>query len=148
MMMVVRFGIIGCGFMGRTYAACLTRHTAGTRLMAVAGGSRAPALASEFDVVAEPSVEALMSRPDIDAVIIASPHSAHLPQTQAAAAAGKHVYVEKPMARSIAECDAMSAACRGAGVHLAVNKVLRFREAPRAAKALIDEGAIGEVRMI
>lgn len=147
-MVVVRFGIIGCGFMGRTYAACLSRHTAATRLVAVAGGSRAPALATEFGVDVEPAVEALVSRPDVDAVIIASPPSAHLPQTQAAAVAGKHVYVEKPMARTVAECDAMSAACQSAGVHLAVNKVLRFRMAARAAKSLIDEGTIGEVRMI
>src|SRR5947209_20454300 len=88
-MIVVRFGIIGCGYMGRTYAACLARHTSGTRLVAVTGGSRAPTLAAEFGVDVAPAVEALVSRPDDDAVIIASPHSAHPWQVQAADAYDK-----------------------------------------------------------
>ena len=147
--MTIRFGIIGSGYIGRTYAAGLSigQVPDGT-LVAVAGGRRAPALAAEFGVEAEPSVEALIARKDIDAVIIGSPHTAHLPQTRLAAAAGKHVYTEKPMAVSVAECDSMIEACRSAGVQLAVNKVLRFREAPMAAKRLIDDGAIGEIRMI
>ena len=140
--------VIGTGYMGRTYAACLTRHVPDGRLVSVWGGKRAPALAEEFDVEAEPSVEALLARTDIDAVILGSPHTAHLPQTRAAAAAGKHVYTEKPMAVSVNECDGMIEACRAAGVKLAVNKVLRFRIAPKAAKELIDDGVIGEVRMI
>ena len=73
------------------------------------GGRRAPALAAEFGAQAEPSVEALLARDDIDAVILGSPHTAHLPQTRAAAAAGKHVYTEKPMAVSVNECDEMIA---------------------------------------
>jgi predicted dehydrogenase len=81
-------------------------------------------------------------------VIIGSPHTAHLPQTRQAAAAHKHVYTEKPMSVSVEDCDAMIAACREAGVKLTVNKVLRFRDAPKAAKAAIDEGLIGDVRMI
>jgi predicted dehydrogenase len=81
-------------------------------------------------------------------VIIATPHSLHLPHTVAAARAGKHVYIEKPMARDIDECDRMIAACRDAGVQLTVNKVTRFRASPRTAKRLIDEGAIGRLRMI
>jgi predicted dehydrogenase len=142
------FGIVGSGYMGRTYAACLTRMDTGGKLVAVTGGSRAAGLAKEFGCAVEPTVESLLRRTDVNAVILATPHSAHLPETLAAAAAHKHVYVEKPMALSTAECDAMIAACHAAGVKLAVNKVLHFREAALAAKRLIDEGAIGEVRMI
>ncbi len=144
----VRFGIAGSGFMAHTYAQCLARHTRGTRLVAIGGGSRAPSLAAEYGVAAEPDVEALVSRPDVDAVIIATPHSLHLPHVLAAAAAGKHVYLEKPMARDIEDCDRMIAACRAAGVLLTVNKVTRFRESPRAAKRLLDDGAIGTLRMV
>jgi predicted dehydrogenase len=146
---VIGFGIIGSGYMAKTYASALEQGLVlDGRLVAIAGGKRAPGLAAEFDVPVEPTVEALVGRGDVDAVIITSPHSAHLPQALHAAAAGKHVYTEKPMALSVAECDAMIEACRKAGVQLAVNKVLRFRVAPMAVKALIDEGAIGEVRMI
>jgi predicted dehydrogenase len=146
--MTVRFGIAGCGYMGRTYAACLAGMVPGGSLTAVTGGSRAAALAAEFEVPAEPDLDAMVARSDVDAVIIATPHSAHVDQTTRTATAGKHVFVEKPMARDVAECDAMITACRQARVKLAVNKVLRFRDAARAAKAVIGRGEIGEVRML
>ena len=80
--------------------------------------------------------------------MIATPHSTHLPLTLAAAAAGKHVYLEKPMALTVAECDAMIEAADRAGVVLSVNKITRHRGAGQTARRLIDEGAIGDVRMI
>jgi len=144
----VGFGIIGSGYMGRTYAACLTRHVPDGRLVSIWGGKRAPALAEEFGVQADASLEALLARPDIDAVVITSPHTAHRAQAEAAAAAGKHVYIEKPMAVTLADCDAILAASSAANVKLTVNFVTRFRHAPLAIKRLIDEGAIGDVRMI
>ena len=144
----IGFGVIGSGYMGRTYAACLTRHVPGARLVSVWGGRRAPALAAEFGVEAESSLEALLARADVDAVIITSPHTAHRPQAVAAAEAGKHVYIEKPMAVSVADCDAIIAACDAAAVKLTVNFVTRFRHAPLAMKRLVDQGAIGDIRII
>ncbi len=144
----VGMGIIGSGYMGRTYAACLTRHVPNARFVAVWGGRRAAALAEEFGADADPSLEILLARPEIEAVVITSPHQAHMPQALAAAEAGKHVYIEKPMAISVAECDAIIAACAGASVRLTVNFVTRFRDAPLAMKRLVDDGAIGEIRMI
>lgn len=144
----VSFGILGSGFMGHTYAECLARHVPAGRLAAVALGTRAPALAAEYGAAFEASAAALVARPDIDAVIIATPHQTHLPLTRLAAAAGKHVYVEKPMAVSVAECDSMIAACRTANVRLAVNKATRYRESPGTAKRLLDEGRIGPLRMV
>jgi predicted dehydrogenase len=146
--MTVSFGVLGSGYMGRTYAACLTRHVPNARLAAVFGGRRAEAVAAEFGVATAPTLDALLERPDVDAVVIASPHSAHLPQARAAAAAGKHVYIEKPMAITVADCDAIIDACRAAGVQLTVNFVTRFRDAPLAMKRLVDDGTIGEIRMI
>jgi predicted dehydrogenase len=144
----VGMAVIGSGYMGRTYAACLTRHVPNATLVSVWGGSRAPALADEFGVAADPSLEALLARPDVAAVVITSPHRAHLPQALATARAGKHVYLEKPMAVSVAECDAIIDACEDAGVRLTVNFVTRFRDAPLAMKRLVDAGRIGEIRMI
>ncbi len=65
-----------------------------------------------------------------------------------AAAAGKHVLAEKPMAPTVAECDAMIAACDAAGVNLAVVKTERYRKITQKAKQLIDEGSIGPVWMM
>jgi predicted dehydrogenase len=144
----VAFGILGSGFMARTYAEGLKHHVPSGHLVAVALGSRAPELAADYDAAVEPSGEALLARDDIEAVIVATPHTTHLPLTEASAAAGKHVYVEKPMAVTVAECDGMIEACRRAGVLLTVNKVTRYRESPNAAKRLIDDGTIGDLRMV
>ena len=146
--MTVRFGIVGSGFMGRTWAEVAANHAAGAALVAVTGGRRAAALATDYGVPLEPSLEALLARDDVDAVLLASPPAAHRDQTLLAAAAGKHLLVEKPMAQSVAECTAMVEACRDAGVRLSVVAQHRFRDSPVAAKRLIDEGAIGDVRMI
>jgi predicted dehydrogenase len=147
-MMTVGFGIVGSGLMAGIYATCLKEDTRDLRLSAIAGGSRAPALAAQHAVDAEASIETLLARPDVDAVVIATPHSAHLPQTLLAAAAGKHVFLEKPMALSTDQCRQMIDACRSAGVLLTVGQVTRRLEAPRVARRMIDEGDIGSVRMI
>ncbi len=144
----VRIGIVGSGYMGRTYAEALANHTTGATPVAVAVGRRAPALAAEYGLAAEPSVEALVARPDVDAVILATPEQIRLEQVRAAAAAGKHVLSEKPFAPSVAQADAMIAACREAGVSLMVCQTLRYRGTMARAKQLVDEGAIGRVLQI
>lgn len=140
-------GVIGGGFMGRTWSQ-VARMGSATPLRAVAGGRRAARLAQDFDVPEEPSVERLIARDDVDIVIVTSPPLAHLEQVTAAAAAGKHVLVEKPMARSAADCRAMVRACDSNGVRLAVVSQHRFRNSPRAVKELIEGDAIGELRMV
>jgi predicted dehydrogenase len=144
----IGIGIIGSGYMGRTYAECVTRYNTGARLLAVAGGSRASGLAADYHVDAESSVEALLERPDIGAVIITSPQSAHNAHTQAAARRGKHVLVEKPMATSTAECQQMIESCRAHGVALSVIKPWRYRGATRGLFESVRRGEIGEVRMV
>ncbi|MBA3235068.1 MAG: Gfo/Idh/MocA family oxidoreductase [Chloroflexi bacterium] len=146
--MTVRFGIVGSGFMGRTWAEVAANHASGTALVAVTGGRRAAALAADYDVALEPSLESLLARADVDAVVLASPPAGHREQTLLAAAAGKHLLVEKPMAQNAAECAAMVDACRSAGVRLSAVSQHRFRDVPVAARRLIDEGAIGDVRMV
>ena len=81
-------------------------------------------------------------------MVLATPHSAHLPETLAAARAGKHVFLEKPMGLNVAECRQMIDACQAAGVKLTVGHVTRRMEAARVAKRLVDAGRIGDVRMI
>lgn len=143
----VRFGVIGSGFMGQTWARVVARHVPEATLVAVGGGRLAAEVAAEFGVEAlDP--DALLARDDIDAVIAATPVPTHRPYAEAAARAGKHVIVEKPMTNTRADADAMVAAADAAGVRLAVVSQHRFRAAPGAAKALIDAGRIGPIRMI
>jgi predicted dehydrogenase len=146
--MALRFGVVGAGAMGEIYAECLDGRVQGASLVAIAGGSRAPALAAKHAVVATSTLEALLERTDVDALVIASPTQLHRSQVEAAARAGRHVLVEKPMAVTLLDCDAMIAACRAAGVSLAVNSVTRFRRGIALAKRLVDEGRIGDLRMI
>jgi len=144
----VGFGILGSGNMARVYADALATQVEDGQLVAVALGSRAASLAAEFEVVAEPSVEGLVERKDVDVIVVATPHSTHLPLAIAAAAAGKHVYLEKPMALDVAECDQIIAACRAAGVQLTVAKQTRHMQMSMRAKEYIDEGRIGEILFI
>ena len=146
--MSVGFGLLGSGFMAHTYAQSLAKHVPDGHLVAVAEGTRAPALAAEYGVDVESNAATLLARDDIQAALICTPHSTHRALTEAAAAAGKHVYIEKPMAVTLADCDAMIAACRAAGVLLDVNHVTRHRASPLAAKGLIDDGSIGELRIV
>lgn len=146
--MTIRVGVVGSGFMGRTWSEVAAHHAAGTELVAVAGGRRAEALATDYGVPLETSPDALIARPDVDLVVLASPPAVHRAQTIAAARAAKHILVEKPMAQDEAECTAMVEACRAAGVRLSVVSQHRFRDTPAAAHRLIAAGAIGDVRMI
>jgi predicted dehydrogenase len=144
----VRIGLVGSGYMGRSYAECLKRYTTHGKLTAVTGGSRAPQLAADYQAAFVEDLAGLLARRDVDAVLVASPHRAHLAQVVQSARAGKHVLVEKPMALDASECDAMIAACRDVGVTLSVIQTVRFRGTVARGKRLIEEGRIGAVRMI
>jgi myo-inositol 2-dehydrogenase/D-chiro-inositol 1-dehydrogenase len=144
----IRFGILGSGRMGRTYAECLTRHTRGARLIAIAGGSRAPGLARDYRVDHVPTTAALLERGDVDAVIIATPHSRHLEHVLSAFDAGKHVLLEKPMALNTRECDSMLAAGDRAQRFFGILQTARYTAPARAAKRALEEGRIGDVRML
>ena len=144
----VSLGLIGSGFMALTYAEAIARHCRGARLAAVAGGRRTPALAAEYGIAAVPDVDALLERDDIDAVIVTTPDQVHCEHTLRAASSKKHVLVEKPMAPTVAQCDRMIAACREAGVKLAVVKTERYRTLCRKAKQLVESGAIGGICMM
>lgn len=141
-------GMIGSGFMGLTYSAAITGFVKGARLAAVSGGRRAGEIAAEFQVPSEGSIDSLLARDDVDAVVVATPDQHRVEITRQAAAAGKHVLVEKPMAPSVAECDEMIALCAKAGVNLGVVQTERFRRITKQAKSYVDDGTIGPVRMM
>lgn len=145
--MTIGFGIIGTGMMGGTYAEALRTLAPSGRLVAVAGGRRAAELGTAYDVPVDASPEALLDRADIDAVVIATPHTTHLPLARAAAAAGKHIYLEKPMALSVAECDEILGAAAAAGVTVTVASQSRYNDISIRAKQLIEDGTVGRITM-
>ncbi len=145
---VIGIGMIGSGFMGLTYSEVVAHHARGCRLAAVTGGRRAGQLAADYGVPAEPTAEALLARADVQAVVLATPDQERVVLTRLAAAAGKHVLAEKPMAPTVAECDQMIADCARSRVNLAVVKTERFRKLTQRAKQLIDDGTLGPIHMI
>jgi len=90
----------------------------------------------------------LLARDDIDLVDICTPEFLHAEQTIAAAEAGKHVFCEKPMASSVAEADAMIAACAAAGVRLMIGHSRRFTPRYQAMRAAIDSGELGAIQFV
>lgn len=144
----IGIGIIGSGFMGRTNAETIAKYLSGARLVAVTGGKRAAQLAADYQTDYSPSVPALLERHDVDAVFISTPHSEHAAHTIAAANAGKHVLIDKPMAATVEQCNLMIEAANRAGTNLMVMFGQRFRLVNQEAHRLIREGAIGRIRAI
>jgi predicted dehydrogenase len=98
-----------------------------------------------FEVPHTTKVEDVLSRPEVEAVVISAPHYLHEPLAVQAAQAGKHVMCEKPIACTLEQADRMIDACRKAGVLLGINLVSRYEPATLQGKALLASGAIGKV---
>src|SRR5204862_4232518 len=107
------FGIVGTGMVARYHAQAIA-ETQGARLAAVcrANAEKVRDATEAFGVPCERSLEALLARRDVDVVSLCTPSGLHAAQAVAAARAGKHVLVEKPMALTLADADTMIAACR------------------------------------
>src|SRR5262245_54933091 len=146
--MTIGIGMVGSGFMSRAYAFGIRELLSDARVVAIQGGRSVDAFAAEFELAVEPSLDALIGRDDVDMVFLGTPTPLHHDQVLAVAAAGKHVFTEKPIAATLPEIDEMIQACREAGVLLGVNAVTRWRKGVRAAKALVNDGAIGDIRMV
>jgi predicted dehydrogenase len=150
-MQKVRVGIIGAGWAGSTHSEAL-RYAPSAELIAIADPKFAngdhPNLAEQYGAQALTEAEALIIREDIDAIFIASPHHLHESQAVAAARAGKHVFVEKPMATSEEDCHEMIEACAQAGVRLMVGHFQRFREPAQAVNLVLESGVLGRILMV
>jgi predicted dehydrogenase len=101
--------------------------------------------AAEMKLPLGTSYEEVLADPRIDAVVLATPHSRHRPQVEAAAAAGKHVFCEKPFALTRADAEAALTACRRAGVALGVGHNRRLWPSIKEMHQLITSGALGTI---
>lgn len=145
----VRVAAVGVGMWGRMLADAAGR---GTGLTIVACTSHSAenraAFAKAYGCRGLPSYDAALADPEVEGVLITTPHSLHAAQVVAAARAGKHVFVEKPFTLTVADARRATEACRGAGAVLAVGHQRRRQAASRALKRLLDEGALGRVAQV
>jgi predicted dehydrogenase len=145
----VRVASVGTGRWAGTLADAAAR---GTGLTIVACTSRSAdhraVFARKYGCRDVATYEALLADPEVEAVVITTPHSLHAEQIVAAARAGKHVFVDKPFTLTVADARRATEACRRAGAVLAVGHQRRRQAASRALKRLLDEGALGHVSQI
>jgi predicted dehydrogenase len=143
----IRLAVVGVGRIGLTHAESLAKRVAGARLIAVTTSKPERAAAARQrcgDVAVYADLEALLASEQLDAVVIASSTSAHADNVETCAAAGWHIFCEKPLALTLADCDRAIAATEQAGVKLMMGHVRQFDGGHIEAKRLIEAGAIGK----
>jgi phthalate 4,5-cis-dihydrodiol dehydrogenase len=145
----LRIGVAG---LGRAFSLMLPTFLRDPRVQLVAAcDPREEArrqFAADFAATTYADVADLADDPNVEIIYVASPHQFHAQHTEIAAAKGKHVLVEKPMALAAADCDRMIAACRAANVHLIVGHCHSFDTPYLRTRELIDLGEFGAVKMI
>jgi UDP-N-acetyl-2-amino-2-deoxyglucuronate dehydrogenase len=144
--MGIGFGIIGCGMISRFHARAI-KDIRNARVVACfdAVSAAADKLAAELGCQAYHALDALLADPDVHVVTIGTPSGAHLEPAVAAAKAGKHVIVEKPLEITLTRCDRIIQACRAAGVTLGTIFPSRFHESARLLKHAVDQGRFGRL---
>jgi predicted dehydrogenase len=137
--------IFGAGRAGHGHARAIAQ-TPGTRLTAVfdTDRGRADAFAESHGCLAFTDADSVLRRDDVQLVMVALPNFLHEQATIDAASAGKHVFLEKPMADTIEECDRMLAAVDRAGIHLLVAHSQRYFASTIRAREILHSGEIGQ----
>ncbi len=144
------FGIVGCGMIAEFHTRAIN-EIAGARVVGAmsrnpAGGAKIAGLANGGCKVFG-DLDALLAAPGLDVVCICTPSGAHLEPAVRAAAAGKHVVVEKPLEITLARCDAIIDACDAAGVRLCTIFPSRFTAANQRLKEAIALGRFGRLTL-
>lgn len=145
---MINAAIIGLGWWGQTLVEAVSGVSDEMRF--VAGTTRtlsdeSKAFAREHDFELRESFESIIADPDIDAVVLVTPHSAHSPQTIAAAENGKHVFCEKPFALTRTDAAAAVAAAEKAGVTLGLGYNRRFHPEITKLRDMINAGELGTI---
>jgi predicted dehydrogenase len=144
----VRVASIGLGWWGKE----LARGARNAGLDLVTGFARNPdsrrQFAEEMGCAAADSLESVLDDPSIEGVLIATSNASHRELVEAAAAAGKHVFVDKPLTLSVEDARACLRAAEDAGVVLQVGFQRRRHPAHRALKRLIEDGSIGDIETL
>jgi predicted dehydrogenase len=143
--MTVGVAIFGAGRAGHGHARAIAQ-TAGAGLVAVmdADRDRAEAFAEAYGCQAYTSSDQVLRRDDIQLVMVALPNFLHESATVASASAGKHVFLEKPMADTLEECDRILEAVHRAGIHLLVAHSQRYFASTVRAREILQSGELGK----
>jgi UDP-N-acetyl-2-amino-2-deoxyglucuronate dehydrogenase len=148
---MIGFAIIGCGMIARFHARALA-EIPGTRIAALVSRTPASAAALLAETNTPPcpvfgSLAEALAAPGVDAVVITTPSGAHAEPAELAAAAGKHIVVEKPLEITGVRCERIITACDRAGVKLCTIFPSRFGDANTALKAAVDAGRFGRLTL-
>jgi len=147
----MNIALIGTGAMARRFLAAVREEIEDVRF--IAAHSRQAERLGQFQkeypqIECTTNLTALLSRKDVQAVYISTPLHTHAPLSIEAARAGKHVLCEKPMALTIAECEAMIEAAEASGVVLQIGYMMRFHPAHQLIKKQLDSGDLGTLRFV
>lgn len=140
----IKTALVGCGKVGHLHAAAL-KSLPESEFVAVCGrtAEKANSFAGKYGVAAFTDIREMLARSKAEAICICTPHPEHAAPTIAAARAGVHALVEKPLASSLADCDAMLAAARENKTVLSTVCQRRFYPPCQRIRRAIDEGRIG-----
>jgi predicted dehydrogenase len=147
----LRFCLVGGGRAGRVHANSLTGHVPGVTVAAIVDASAETREKAVADFAVEHGFASLaeaLDKVEFDAVVITTPTFTHAELAVAAAGAGKHVFLEKPMALALAECDQIIEACRRSDVRLQIGFMRRFQPEFKAAFDRIRGGEIGRPMIV
>lgn len=146
----IGLGVIGCGNIAYWSHLRIAPKLAGAALVAASDPDAAARKRAEGLIGIRPlsSTDDLLARSDVDAVIISGPTHLHADLAVAACEAGKHVYLEKPLATSIADGQRVVSAAAAAGVKVMLGFNRRFHPAFQQARAILESGKLGNVRAI
>jgi predicted dehydrogenase len=144
----MNLALIGCGTIGKVHAACASQAGLTLAVCADTVLAKAEALARQYGAKAVKEPAAACTRDDVDVVAVATPTPAHTEYVVAAARNGKHVFCEKPLARTIEQCHEAMDACRDAGVKLFVGHVVRYFHEFEAIRRQIELGKVGNVGFV
>jgi predicted dehydrogenase len=142
---MIRCAIAGYGWWGRTVSRRLEGSGRLDVRYVVEPGAERAASAREAGLETRPALEDALGDPAVDAIILTTPNLLHEEQVRAAAAAGKHVFCEKPLALSKASAERAVGACRQAGVVLGIGHERRFEPAIAEVKRRVEAGALGTI---
>jgi phthalate 4,5-cis-dihydrodiol dehydrogenase len=145
----IGLGIAGLGMAGAVMVQAAAAHSR-FALRAAADPHPAPrrAFGRDFAARVHADVAALCAEPSVEVIYIATPHQFHAPHAIMAADQGKHIILEKPMALTLADCDAIIAAVERNNVHLIVGHTHAFDPAVRTMRGMIASGELGRLGMI
>ena len=145
----IRWGILGPGEIAKAFRDGVKASRTGQLVAIASRNPTKPSLPVDFPGARIlDGYDALLRDPEVDAIYIATPHPGHAEWAIKAAEAGKHVLVEKPMALSAFEADAMFNAAKKANTFLGEAFMYRLHPITKKLAELVSTGAIGEVRMI